>query len=152
MNRTLSTLLRVIIKYNIKTWEDCLLHVEFAYNRTIYFATKFLPFEIVYGFNLLTPLVLSSLPMSEHVNLNGKKKTKIVKQIHEKARLNIERRTKQYAKQANKGRRQVVFEPGDWVWVHMCKERFPTQRHSKLLPRGDGLFQSLTASMTMPTS
>ena len=25
----------------------------------------------------------------------------------------------------------------------MCKERFPTQRHSKLLPRGDGHFQVL---------
>ena len=25
----------------------------------------------------------------------------------------------------------------------MCKKRFPTQRHSKLLPRGDGPFQVL---------
>ena len=46
-------------------------------------------------------------------------------------------------KQANKGRHHVVFEPGDWVWVHMCKERFPAQRRSKLLPRGDGPFQVL---------
>ena len=143
VNRTLSTLLRAIIKKNIKTWEDCLPHVEFAYNRTIHSATKFSPFEIVYGFNPLTPLDLSPLPFSEHVNLDGKKKAEFVKQIHEKARLNIERRTEQYAKQANKGRRQVVFEPGDWVWVHMRKERFPSQRRSKLLPRGDGPFQVL---------
>ena len=81
--------------------------------------------------------------MSEHVNLNGKKKAEFVKKIHEKARLNIERRTKQYAKQANKGYRQVVFELRDLVWVHMHKERFPTQRRSKLLPRGDGPFQVL---------
>ena len=143
VNRALSTLLRAIIKKNIKTWEDCLPHVEFAYNRTIHSATKFSPFEIVYGFNPLTPLDLSPLPMSEHVNLDGKKKAEFVKQIHEKARLNIERRTEQYAKQANKGRRHVVFEPGDWVWVHMRKERFPAQRRSKLLPRGDGPFQVL---------
>ena len=58
-------------------------------------------------------------------------------------RLNIERRTEQYAKQANKGRCHVVFEPGDWVWVHMRKERFPAQRRSKLLPRGDDPFQVL---------
>ena len=38
-------------------------------------------------------------------------------------------------------RRRVIFEPGDWVWVHMRKERFPTQRKSKLAPRGDGPFQ-----------
>ena len=113
VNRTLSTLLRAIIKKNIKTWEVCLPHVEFVYNRTIHFVTKFSPFEIVYGFNPLTPLDLSLLPMSKHVNLDGKNKAESVKQIHEKARLNVERRTEQYAKQANKGRCQVVFEPGD---------------------------------------
>ena len=58
-------------------------------------------------------------------------------------KLNIERRTEQYAKQANNGRQQVVFEPRDWVWLHMRKERFPTQWKSKLLPRGDGPFQVL---------
>ncbi|KAH9698010.1 hypothetical protein KPL71_023835 [Citrus sinensis] len=53
----------------------------------------------------------------------------------------FEKRTEQYATQANKGRKQVVFQPGDWVWVHMRKERFLAQRRSKLLPRGDGPFQ-----------
>jgi hypothetical protein len=121
----------------------CLPHVKFAYNRAVHSATKFSPFEIVYGFKPLTPLDLSPLPLTEQVNLDGKKKSDFVKQIHEKARLNIERRTEQYATQANKGRRQLVFEPGDWVWLHMRKERFPAKRHSKLLPRGDGPFQVL---------
>ncbi|XP_052621730.1 uncharacterized protein LOC128127310 [Lactuca sativa] len=143
VNRTLSTLLRALIKKNIKTWEDCLPHVEFAYNRATHSATKMSPFEIVYGFNPLTPLDLSPLPFSEQVNLDGNKKAEFVKQIHEKARLNIERRTEQYSKQANKGRRKMIFEPGDWVWLHMRKERFPAQRRSKLLPRGDGPFQVL---------
>ena len=58
-------------------------------------------------------------------------------------RSNIERRTKQYATQANRGCRKLVFELGDWVWLHMRKERFPTKRCSKLLPRGDGPFQVL---------
>jgi len=35
----------------------------------------------------------------------------------------------------------VRFEPGDWVWVHMRKEKFLEQRRSNLMPRGDGLFQ-----------
>jgi hypothetical protein len=48
VNRTLSSLLRDIIKKNLKTWENCLPHVEFAYNRSIHSATKFSPFEIVY--------------------------------------------------------------------------------------------------------
>ena len=119
VNRTLSTLLRAIIKKNIKTWEECLSHVEFAYNCTIYFATKFSPFEIVYGFNPLTPLDLRTLPLFERANLDGKKKTKFIMQIHEKVRLNIERRMEHYGKQAHKGREQLVFELGDWVWLHM---------------------------------
>ena len=49
----------------------------------------------------------------------------------------------QYAKQANKGRRQIISELGDWVWGHTHKERFPLQRRSKLLHRGDGPFQVL---------
>ena len=117
--------------------------LRFAYNHTIHSTTRFLPFEIVYSFNPLTPLDLSPLPMSQHVNLDGKKKAKFVKQVHEKARLNIERNTEQYVKQANKGRRQIVFEPRGWVWVHSRKERFPSQRQSKLLRRGDGPFKVL---------
>ena len=84
--------------------------------------------------------------MSEHVNLHGKKKAEFVRQIHERARLNIKRMMEQYAKQANKGCHQGVFELEDWVWEHMCKERLPTQRYSKLLPRDDGSFQVLPNS------
>ncbi|KAI9200221.1 hypothetical protein LWI28_004400 [Acer negundo] len=141
VNRTLSALLHAIIQKNLKTWEYCLPQVEFAYNRSVHSATHFLPFEIVYGFNPLTPLDLIHLPVNEHVNLDGKKKVEFVKQIHEKTRQNIERRTEQYANQTNKGHKKVVFEPSDWVWLHMRKERFPVQRRSKLLPRGDGPFQ-----------
>ena len=57
--------------------------------------------------------------------------------------MQIERENRLYASKANKGRRLVVFQPGDWVWVHMRKERFPNQRKSKLQPRGDGPFQVL---------
>ncbi|KAH9780667.1 hypothetical protein KPL71_008166 [Citrus sinensis] len=141
VNRTLSTLLLIIIQKNLKTWEECLPHVEFAYNRTVHSATKFSPFEIVFGFNPLTPLDLLPLPIDERASMDGKKKAGFVKQLHERTRQHIEKRIEQYATQANKGRKQVVFQPGDWVWVHMRKERFPAQRRSKLVPRGDGPFQ-----------
>lgn len=141
VNRTLSTLLRAIIKTNLKSWEECLPHVEFAYNHSKHSATTFSPFEIVYGFNPITPLDLFPLPSSQQVNLDGARKADFVQSLHEKVRANIERRNDQYAKQANKGRTKVLFQPGDWVWIHMRKERFPEQRKSKLLPRGDGPFQ-----------
>jgi hypothetical protein len=53
------------------------------------------------------------------------------------------KKNERVASQAKKGRRRVIFEPGDWVWVHMRKERFPAHRKTKLHPRGDGPFQIL---------
>jgi len=46
-------------------------------------------------------------------------------------------------KHSNKGKRDMVFEEGDWVWLHLRKDRFPNQRKSKLSLRGDGPFQVL---------
>ena len=74
VNRTLSTILCVIIQKNLKTWEECLSYVEFAYNITVHSATKFSPFEIVYGFNLLTLLDLLPLPNDECASVDDKKK------------------------------------------------------------------------------
>ena len=64
----------------------------------------------------------------------------MVQKIHEQARHNIEEKTKLYAKHANKGRREMVFEEGDQVWIHLSKERFPDERKFKLMPRIDGPF------------
>ncbi|XP_039059943.1 uncharacterized protein LOC120203853 [Hibiscus syriacus] len=73
--------------------------------------------------------------------IDGKDKAEFVKKLHQQVKDNIERRTRQYEQQSNKGRKKVTFEAGYWVWVHFRKERFPNQRKSKLLPRGDGPFQ-----------
>ena len=71
VNRTLSTLLRIIIQKNLKNWEDCLPFIEFAYNRSVHSTTDFSPFEIVYDFNPLTPLDLLNLPVNEMTSLDG---------------------------------------------------------------------------------
>ena len=100
-------------------------HIEFAYNRTLHSSTNCSPFEIVYGFNPLTPMDLIQLPIDKQVSLEGKKKAEFVRDLHSKVRAHIDKKTKLYVKTANKGRKRVVFEPGDPVWVHMLKERFP---------------------------
>jgi hypothetical protein len=48
-----------------------------------------------------------------------------------------------YKLASDKGRRQLMFEPGDLVWLHLRKERFPNLRKSKLVPRADGPFKVL---------
>ena len=140
-NRTLGTLLRALIKKNLKSWEDCIPIAEFAYNRTVHSTTGYSPFEVAYGFNPLTPLDVVPLPSNEQVNLDGAARAKFVRDLHEKVRLQILKKNEHYARVANQGRKRVIFEPGDWVWVHMRKERFPAQRKTKLHPRGDGPFQ-----------
>ena len=40
-------------------------------------------------------------------------------------------------------RKEVLFEPGNLVWLHMRRERFPEERKSKLSPRGTGPFRAL---------
>ncbi|KAF8048528.1 hypothetical protein N665_2483s0001 [Sinapis alba] len=93
------------------------------------------------NFNPISPLDLIPLPECDRVSIDGKKKAEMVKQFHEEARLNIEKKTKQYVKHANKGRREMIFEVGDQVWVHLRKERFPNERKSKLMLRIDGPFE-----------
>jgi transposase InsO family protein len=62
VNRTLSTMLRAILKTNLKLWEKCLLHIEFAYNRSVHSMMKVSLFQIVYGFNPRAPINLLPLP------------------------------------------------------------------------------------------
>jgi hypothetical protein len=65
VNHTLSTMLQTILKSNLKLWEECLLHIEFAYNRSVHYTTKLSPFQVVYDFNARALIDLLSLPPSE---------------------------------------------------------------------------------------
>jgi len=143
VNRTLSQLLRAMIKKNLREWEECLPHVEFAYNRAVHTTTQLCPFEVVYGFKPITPLDLLPLPLHERVNMEASKRADYVKKLHEKTREAIEKKGKNIAAARNQSRKQVLFQPGDMVWVHLRKDRFPHLRSSKLKPRGAGPYKVL---------
>jgi len=136
-------LLRTMVKKNLKDWEECLPHVEFAYNRAVHSTTNLCPFEIVYGFKPIAPIDLLPLPLQERTNMEASKRAAYIKKIHEKTKEAIELKAVRKAASMNKHRKKVLFEPGDLVWIHLRKERFPDQRKSKLMPRGDGPFRVL---------
>jgi hypothetical protein len=143
VNRTLSTMLRAVLKKNIKLWEDCLPHIEFAYNRSLHSTTKMCPFEIVYGLLPRAPIDLLPLPASEKLNFDATKRAELMLKLHETTKANIEHMNAKYKLAGDKGRRQLTFQPGDLVWLHLRKERFPELRKSKLMPRADGPFKVL---------
>jgi len=83
VNRSLATLLRILLKGNHKSWDEYLPHMEFAYNRVVHSTTKLSPFEVVYGFNPLTTLDLLPLPTSfDFVHKEGVSKSKFIKDFH----------------------------------------------------------------------
>jgi hypothetical protein len=57
VNRTLSTLLRAVLKKNLKLWVEILPHVEFAYNRAVHSTTKFSRLKLYMASNLLLPSI-----------------------------------------------------------------------------------------------
>ena len=109
VNRSLIQLLKAIIEKNIRTWENCLPFVEFAYNRAVHSPTHCSPFEIVYGFNLLTPIDLLPLPPNQFVSFDADSKADFVKKLHKQVKDRIEAQNAKIASRVNKGRRPMIF-------------------------------------------
>ena len=76
----------------MKNWEDCLPFIEFEYNRSVHSTTNLSPFEIVYGFNPLTPLDLLPLLVNEMTSLNDQMKAEMVNKLHKSVRQHIEKK------------------------------------------------------------
>jgi len=103
-------MLRSIIKGNHKSWDEYLSHIEFAYNRAVHKTTNISPFEVVYGFNPLSPLDLLPLPNPEDfVHKEGVTKAEFLKKMHERIKNKIQQQTEKYRKHSNKGNRKVIF-------------------------------------------
>ncbi|KAA0063387.1 Transposon Ty3-I Gag-Pol polyprotein [Cucumis melo var. makuwa] len=92
VNRTLGALLRSLISKNLKSWEETLPFVEFAYNRAIHSTTHCPPFEVVYGFNPLTPLDLSPLPPNMFTSDVASSRVEYIKALHKEIKERIEKK------------------------------------------------------------
>jgi hypothetical protein len=124
-------------------WEKCLPYVEFAYNRAEHSTTKVSPFQVVYGFNPRAPIDLLHLPTTERVHSDSKERADFILKLNASTKENIEKKTEKYRIVGSQGRREVKLEPGDLVWLHLRKDRFPDLRKSKLMPRAAGRYKIL---------
>jgi len=89
-------MLRCLIFGNPRVWEDLHPHIEFS-------TTSHTPFEVVYGFNPLTPLDLLPIPVLDEVLCkDGFEKATFIKNLHQHAKRKIERKVGKYAQHENK--------------------------------------------------
>jgi hypothetical protein len=84
-------MLRAVLKTNIKLWEECLPHIEFAYNKSVHSTMKVSPFQAVYVFNLRAPIDLLPLPPSEMTCFDASQRSEFILKMHETIKLNIEK-------------------------------------------------------------
>jgi hypothetical protein len=70
----------------LKTWEECLPHAEFAYNRAKHSTTLRSPFMVVYGFEPSKALDILPLPLHERTNMDFDKRANNMKKLHEYTR------------------------------------------------------------------
>jgi len=101
------------------------------------------PFKVVYGVEPLSPLDLTPRALNEKPSVEASKRVEEIMRLHDEVKLRIEKSNASYQAQANKHKKGVVFQPEDLVWVHLRKERFPSKRKSKLMPRANGPFEIL---------
>jgi hypothetical protein len=104
---------------------------------------KVSPFHVVYSFNPRAPIDLLPLPSSETICFDASERSKFILKMHKKTKLNIEKMNEKYRIAASKCCKEVKLEPGDLVWLHLRKERFPELRKSKLMSRVAGPFKIL---------
>ena len=96
VNRTLGTLLRVLVKKNIKARDLLLSHAEFTYNRAPSRTTCESPFKVVYGQNLLVPLDLIPLHQGEKLYTKARKRVREIQELHKRVEAQIEKANVHY--------------------------------------------------------
>jgi len=83
----LGTLLRALVKKNIKEWDELLSHAEFAFNRVPSKSTGLSPFQVVYGKNPRTPLDLIPIPTSTKFSWEADKRAREIQDLHSHVRI-----------------------------------------------------------------
>ncbi|KAA3449090.1 gag-pol polyprotein [Gossypium australe] len=117
---------------------------EFPYNHATHSSTKMCPFQFVYGYIPRAPIDLFAIDAEDVPHIDAAAHVDQMISLHEQTQQNIAAANAKYQVAGSKGRKLVTFEPGDMVWLHLRKDRFPTLRHSKLMPRAAGPFKILT--------
>ena len=115
VNRSLGALLRSLVGENLKSWDQQLYQAEFSYNRSVNRSTGLSPFTIIYGSNPRTPLYLAPLPDLKRIHTKAEDLIAQIKEGHKLTIKNLQESMAKYKAMADKKRRPLEFEGGDFV-------------------------------------
>jgi hypothetical protein len=127
-----------------KNWDKCLALAEFSYNNSYQSSLKMAPFEALYGRRCRTPL---SWSQTSERKIFG---SDLVTEAEEKVKIiqnNLKAAQSQQKSYADKRRKPLQFEVGDFVYLRVSPTR-GVQRFGmkgKLAPRYVGPFEILEA-------
>ncbi|PKI57325.1 hypothetical protein CRG98_022270, partial [Punica granatum] len=115
VNRSLGNLLRGSVGEHVKSWDHKLSQTEFAHNHAVNRSTGFSAFQVVYFVTPKGPLDL--LPVPDKTRVHGKAIDFIhrLQEIHEAVHNNLEKAARKYKTVADRRRRHLDFEVGDFV-------------------------------------
>ncbi|GAU14480.1 hypothetical protein TSUD_250200 [Trifolium subterraneum] len=141
INRCLESYLRCFASDHPKNWSYWISWAEFWYNSTFHISIGKSPFEVVYG-RKPPPLLrfLSNETKVAAVALELSDRDEALSQL----KLHLSKAQEQMAIYANKKRRDLCFEVGEWVFLKLRPHRQHSvvrRMHQKLAARFYGPFQ-----------
>ncbi|PNX78597.1 Ty3/gypsy retrotransposon protein [Trifolium pratense] len=141
INRCLEGYLRCFASYQPKSWSHWLPWAEFWYNSTYHISIDKTPFEVVYGRPPPTIVrFLSNETKVAAVALELQDRDEALNQL----KLHLLRAQQQMKKHADKKRRSVQFDIGEWVFLKLRPHRQQSivkRIYQKLAARYYGPFQ-----------
>ena len=131
----MGNLLWSLVSDHLKSWDQRLYQAEFAYNHSVNRSTGFSPFVITYDYDPRAQLDLAPIPDLKHVNVKAEDLIAQIQEIHIATAKHLQETFAKYKQTADKKRRVVEFEIGDFVWAIWTKDRFPVGEYNKLAAR-----------------
>jgi hypothetical protein len=140
VNQILEDMLRACALRNNQSWDKNLPYAEFSYNNSYQASLKMAPFEALYGKKCRTPLFWNQV--GERRVFGPDSINKAEEQVRE-VRNNLKTAQSRQKSYADKRRRELVFEVGDFVYLKVSPirglKRFNVK--GKLAPRYIGPFK-----------
>ena len=132
MNSVLEDMLRHYVDATCSNWDTFLSSAEFAANSAVNASTGFSPFKVMYGEQPLTPMVLEAprVPLTKADQV-----VETVDEVVKLVRKALVASQQRHKIGADRSRRDVSFEVGDYVLLSTRNLRLRVKGDTKLLPK-----------------